>query len=112
MTDRQFQRRIEDFTCMNCGAEVSGDGYTNHCPQCLHSRHVDINPGDRAADCGGLMVPVAVDQKRGDYILLQRCVQCGHERKNKVSPADSRAALVKLAQDLAFRAVGRDRKGS
>ncbi|MEK7158524.1 MAG: RNHCP domain-containing protein, partial [Patescibacteria group bacterium] len=45
---RTFQRRVEDFTCESCGAQVTGDGYTNHCPQCLVSKHVDVYPGDRA----------------------------------------------------------------
>ena len=43
----------QSFTCANCGAAVSplaGGGYRNHCPVCLHSLHVDVNPGDRAAD--------------------------------------------------------------
>ena len=58
---KRFNRRIEDFTCEHCGTEVHGNGYTNHCPNCLWSKHVDINPGDRAADCGGLMEPIAVE---------------------------------------------------
>ena len=62
-----FIRKTEDFICENCGAVVVGNGYTNHCPACLYSKHVDRSPGDRAADCGGLMEPVAVALKRGDY---------------------------------------------
>jgi hypothetical protein len=58
---KKFTRRIEDFLCGNCGATVTGDGYTNHCPACLWSQHVDINPGDRAAACGALMRPSAVE---------------------------------------------------
>ncbi|MBR6751902.1 MAG: RNHCP domain-containing protein, partial [Alphaproteobacteria bacterium] len=44
---KQFVKRVENFTCAHCGAEVFGNGYTNHCPKCLWSRHVDNNPGDR-----------------------------------------------------------------
>ena len=29
---------------------MKGNGYTNHCPKCLWSKHVDINPGDRGAN--------------------------------------------------------------
>ncbi|MFN2146641.1 MAG: RNHCP domain-containing protein, partial [Anaerolineales bacterium] len=36
----KFQRRIEYFICEHCGAEVSGVGFTNHCPVCLWSKHV------------------------------------------------------------------------
>ncbi len=61
MEGRRFQRRIENFTCGNCGAEIVGGGYTDHCPFCLFSKHVDVNPGDRNAKCGGVMKPVAVE---------------------------------------------------
>ena len=52
---KTFQRCPEDFECGNCGHEIEGNGYTNHCTACLWSKHVDVNPGDRAADCHGLM---------------------------------------------------------
>lgn len=97
---RHFQRTIENFTCLNCGAEVVGNGYTNHCPHCLCSRHVDINPGDRAATCGGLMRPIQIDQKRGEYIILQECVVCGHRRPNRVGPDDDMDAVAALARRL------------
>ena len=52
----------EVFTCRNCGRVVipegAGSAHRNHCPNCLCSLHVDEEPGDRAADCGGLMEPV------------------------------------------------------
>lgn len=38
---KNFTRVIEDFICENCGTEVKGNGYTNHCPKCLWSKHVD-----------------------------------------------------------------------
>ena len=54
----------ESFTCKSCGREVvptgAGSNHRNHCPNCLCSQHLDIEPGDRAADCGGLMEPIAV----------------------------------------------------
>ncbi|HTW96395.1 MAG TPA: RNHCP domain-containing protein [Candidatus Methylomirabilis sp.] len=95
---KKFQRKIEDFVCENCGAEVKGNGYTNHCPHCLWSKHVDINPGDRAAVCGGLMKPVDIEQKDGQYILIQRCQKCEHVRKNKTSPADDVKKIIELCQ--------------
>ena len=95
-----FNRRIEDFICEHCGTEVHGNGYTNHCPNCLWSKHVDVNPGDRAADCGGLMEPVGVELKNGEYILLQKCKKCGHLRKNKVSPEDNFEEIIKLSRSM------------
>lgn len=47
----------ESFTCKVCGRLVVPDGagsdHRNHCPYCLSSQHLDIEPGDREADCGG-----------------------------------------------------------
>ena len=44
MPSLKFKRKKENFVCENCGAEVKGDGFTNHCPKCLYSKHVDIFP--------------------------------------------------------------------
>lgn len=100
---RNFQRTIEDFTCGHCGATVSGNGYTNHCPSCLYSRHVDVNPGDRAAECGGLMKPVAIEQKRGDYVIVHECIKCGHTRKNRRVPEDSFDAIISVSSSADTR---------
>ena len=98
---KTFQRNIEDFTCEHCGLKVVGDGYTNHCPNCLWSKHVDINPGDRAASCGGMMEPVALELNSGEYILTHRCIRCRYEKRNRTSQKDSRDVLVALADKLA-----------
>ena len=98
---KRFQRRIEDFVCGHCGARVAGDGYTNHCPLCLWSRHVDVNPGDRAADCGGAMRPVAVEPARGGWSLTHICEICGTERRCKSAAADDRDALLAVARAAA-----------
>jgi hypothetical protein len=94
---RKFQRRIEDFVCGHCGREVAGDGYTNHCPSCLWSRHVDVNPGDRAAECGGMMRPATSLQRRGLWFVEHECVACGFRRVNRVG-ADEFEALIRLAR--------------
>lgn len=91
-----FTRTIEDFICQHCGASVAGNGYTNHCPQCLWSRHVDVDPGDRAASCGGLMEPVAARYERDEYIITHHCQVCGKELTNRASPSDDRDLLISL----------------
>ena len=54
----------DSFTCKVCGRLVvsagAGSGHRNHCPNCLSSLHLGLEPGDRAADCGGIMAPVGV----------------------------------------------------
>lgn len=99
---RKFQRQIEDFTCENCGAKVKGNGYTNHCPACLWSKHVDINPGDRESTCGGLMKPIDIELKKGEYILIQQCIKCKHIRKNKVVKEDDMNKVIEFSKNKIF----------
>lgn len=94
---RRFQRNIEDFVCLHCGYAVQGNGYTNHCPKCLFSRHVDVDPGDRQAECGGLMAPVTVASKSGQYRILHRCQVCGAEKWNQAAPEDDFDQLLAIA---------------
>ncbi|MEK7522585.1 MAG: RNHCP domain-containing protein [Patescibacteria group bacterium] len=91
-----FKRKIEDFVCGNCGQGVKGDGYTNHCPRCLWSKHVDVNPGDRASDCGNMMEPSKIGTKDGGYDINHKCVKCGHEKRNKMSPEDDFEEIFKI----------------
>jgi len=87
----------EDFECEHCGHSQRGTGYTNHCERCLWSKHVDVQPGDRAAECGALMQPVAVDTKKAGYRILQRCVGCEHERWNKAQDGDDFEAILQIS---------------
>ncbi len=102
MEQKKFQRKKEDFVCENCGKEVVGNGYTNHCPACLFSKHVDVNPGDRKEKCGGLMKPVGALKRGEDYFITQQCQICGFERKNKLLPEDNFEALLKLSRDMSL----------
>lgn len=94
----KFTRTIEDFVCAHCGQKVKGNGFTNHCPHCLWSQHVDINPGDRAEKCGGMMEPVAFEGSVKQYYVVQRCQLCGHERRNKLQDGDNLLALVQTVK--------------
>ena len=80
---KKFQKRKEDFICENCGYEVKGDGFTNHCPNCFYSKHVDIFPGDRLEDCHGLMEPWDYEVSKGKYIIVHKCQKCGEISKDK-----------------------------
>ena len=92
----QFKRTIEDFACEQCGAEVVGNGFTNHCPSCLWSKHVDVHPGDRAEACRGMMEPIGQEIGGGEHDILYRCVKCKMERRNKVAKGDDRDILAGL----------------
>lgn len=62
--------------------------FRNHCPVCLWSVHLDIDPGDRAAGCGGLMWPVRVVARAKGLMVVHRCDRCGAERANRVALDD------------------------
>lgn len=92
----RFLRTVEDFTCAHCGAAVAGDGYTNHCPHCLWSAHVDVVPGDRAHSCGGLMEPTDVRYEQGSFRIVHQCTRCGHIHPNRVHAGDDPEVLRAL----------------
>ena len=106
LESKRFSRRAEDFSCARCGAEVTGDGYTDHCPRCLWSRHVDRTPGDRRADCGGMMRPVGVESGRKGWVIRYRCERCGYEHRNRAAPDDDYEAVLALARERSTGVVG------
>ena len=99
MEQSKFTEIDEEFTCENCGKTVPKLGYLcrNHCPYCLHSKHLDINPGDRAEDCHGILEPVGVEinSKKG-YMILFRCKKCGQDRRNKAAKDDDMNLIIAL----------------
>ena len=99
MEVRRFSKLDEGFVCENCGKQVSPLGYSsrNHCPYCLHSKHVDNFPGDRQNSCRGIMMPIKadVDSKKG-YVILHKCKVCGEEKRNKCARDDNKKLLFKL----------------
>ena len=88
----------EDFECVNCGTVVVGNGFTNHCPQCLCSKHVDGTPGDRQMleVCGCLMEPVGITNTRGGSAIVHKCINCGVESINRVSPDDDIDEVLRI----------------
>ena len=96
----RFTEIDEEFICEHCGHKVSRLGYScrNHCPFCLYSKHVDINPGDRQEKCHGELEPVAleIDSKNG-YIIVFRCKTCGEIRKNKAAKDDNMDRIIELS---------------
>lgn len=92
----------ETFTCKVCGRLVvpagAGSDHRNHCPNCLSSQHLDNEPGDRAAVCGGVMEPIAVwVRKNGEWALIHRCKICGALSSNRIAADDNPLKLMSLA---------------
>lgn len=95
----RFTMRDESFTCDVCGAKVSPLGYTarDHCPKCLCSKHVDINPGDRECKCQGILEPVAIDKgKKGEYKIVYICNKCGAIKRNKIAKDDNMDLIIQI----------------
>lgn len=92
----------ETFICKVCGRTVvptgAGSWHRNHCPYCLASQHLDCEPGDRAADCGGVMEPIAVwVRKNGEWAIIHRCRRCGALSSNRIAADDNPMKLMGIA---------------
>lgn len=76
---------------MHCGMGVEpliNGSVRNHCPHCLHSRHLDIMPGDRLNDCKGLMRPIGIKTSKKGMQIIHECTVCGEVKVNKVAEFD------------------------
>ena len=59
---------------------------------------MDIEPGDRASDCGSLMEPIAVWVRgKGEWAIVHRCKRCGDLSSNRVAADDNPMKLMSIA---------------
>jgi hypothetical protein len=99
----ETRRRQASFRCGHCRLDVPtdavGTAHRNHCPNCLWSRHLDDDhPGDRDADCGALMEPIAITVRGdGEWVLVHRCRGCDELHLNRSAGDDSPLLLLRLA---------------
>ncbi len=94
-----------DFKCGNCNRFVSADTMVsgtvnrNHCPYCLHSKHLDLRrAGDRLSACKGKMRPIGLTLKKankkyaqkdqGELMLVHQCLECGKLSINRIAADD------------------------
>lgn len=100
-----FKKLDEGFVCDNCKKVIKPLGYSsrNHCPFCLHSKHVDINPGDRLNNCKGKMQPFAIENssKKG-YIIVHKCMDCGEIKRNKSAKDDDFELMLRINSNLKY----------
>ena len=99
---KSFTKTVEDFNCAHCGAVVRGNGYTNHCPKCLWSRHVDDMPGDRASSCGGMMRPITAAPDGARFVITHKCEKCGKIKRQRTSDNDDIDTIIELRRDTSF----------
>lgn len=97
---KRFNMIDEPFICENCGKEIKPLGYTarDHCPHCLYSKHIDINPGDRLETCKGLLKPIGIEKgKKEDFKIIYECQSCHKRRKNVSAKDDSIEEIIKIS---------------
>ena len=98
---KTFTMRDEEFICKNCGKEVSKLEYTarDHCPYCLYSIHIDINPGDRLNTCLGLLKPIGIEKFKDSYKIVYKCKKCNQIHKNIMATDDDMDLIIKLSNE-------------
>ena len=97
---KRFNMIDETFECEHCHKQVEKLEYTarDHCPYCLYSKHVDINPGDRANKCLGLLKPIDIEKFKDTYKIIYKCEKCGKLHKNIMASDDSFDKIIELTK--------------
>ena len=96
---KKFNMIDESFICEKCGKSVPELNYTarDHCPFCLYSKHVDINPGDRSNTCKGLLKPIEIEKFKNTYKIIYKCEKCGIIHKNIMANDDDINKVIELS---------------
>ena len=96
---KKFNMIDEEFICDECGKTVKKLNYTarDHCPYCLYSKHVDINPGDRKNTCLGMLAPIGIEKFKNTYKIIYKCKKCGMIHKNIMASDDDIDLIIKLS---------------
>lgn len=96
---KKFNMIDDEFTCENCGKKVNKLNYSarDHCPYCLYSKHVDINPGDRLNACKGMLRPVGIEKYKNTYKILYKCEKCKEIHKNICANDDNMDLIIELS---------------
>ena len=96
---KKFNHLDEGFICENCQKEVTPLGYASrdHCPYCLYSKHVDINPGDRQNNCKGLLKPIQLEKFKDTFKIIYKCQKCKKDHKNIIAKDDNMTKIIELS---------------
>lgn len=96
---KKFNMIDESFICENCNKNVEKLEYSarDHCPYCLYSKHVDINPGDRANECKGLLKPIGIEKFKNTYKIIYKCQKCNQFHKNIIARDDDFNLIINLS---------------
>ena len=93
----------EDFVCDYCQKKVNKllVSARDHCPYCLSSKHVDINPGDRLCDCHGILKPIGIEKgKKDTYKIVYQCLKCNMIKKNVMAKDDNYDKILEISSNM------------
>ena len=95
---KRFNMIDEEFKCEHCLKKVPKLNYSarDHCPYCLYSKHVDINPGDRMNTCLGLLIPIDIEKNKDSYKIIYKCSKCNKLHKNIIAKDDDFNKIIEL----------------
>lgn len=99
METKRFKMIDENFICEVCNKNVEKLGVTarDHCPYCLSSKHLDIMPGDRSSNCGGVLTPIDIEKSKKDTMkIVYKCDKCGMIKKNKAADDDNFDLILEI----------------
>lgn len=103
MPTSKFKMIDEEFICDVCRKEVKKLEYSarDHCPYCLSSKHVDINPGDRLCDCHGILKPIGIEKgKKDTYKIVYQCLKCNMIKKNVMAKDDNYDKILEISSNM------------
>lgn len=94
--------RADTFACVRCGLTVTSyapDGRRrDHCPSCLHSRHVTDHVDGGPSGCRARMTPLSIAVPRGgDWMVIHRCTRCEELTSSATSGDDNQLILMRMA---------------
>ena len=97
---KRFNELDEEFICEQCNKKIGKLIYTSrdHCPYCLYSKHVDINPGDRLNMCKGLLKPIGIEKYKESYKIVYKCNKCGQIHKNIMARDDDMNKIIEVSK--------------
>jgi hypothetical protein len=97
---KKFNELDEGFICEHCNKKVEPLIYSSrdHCPYCLYSKHVDINPGDRENKCRGLLKPIEIEKFKDTYKIVYKCDKCKELHKNIIAKDDDMNKIIEISK--------------
>ncbi|MER6910558.1 RNHCP domain-containing protein [Streptomyces sp. NPDC000594] len=89
------------FDCVRCGATTApepGGAPRDHCPRCLHSRHLTTPPNGGPTACGAPMSPISIAVAHaGELTVIHRCDDCSALTSAPVRPDDNHLVVMRVA---------------